>query len=98
MKGIALVAVSAALAFAGCGSSGEETFREHQVKQVVRKIVFMERLPRLIHYQLQRGEGEAAERNELWVSRIETHLEGVNPALLSEACERVEAARICGGG
>lgn len=81
----------------GCGGSGEETFREHQVDQIARKIVFMESLPRLIQYQQQRGEASAAERNERRALGIQTHLEYVNQGLLDEACEQTPEARVCEG-
>ena len=89
--------IAVALLAAGCGSSGEETFREHQVDQIARKIVFMESLPRLIRYQQQRGEASAAERNERRVLGIQVHLEYVNRELLDEACEQTPDAHVCEG-
>ncbi len=95
------LAIICALAVAGCGGSGEkesgeETFHEHQLAQVVHQIRFIDGLRQTIAEHQDRGEGARVEFEERMGLQTQTKLEvGVDQALIDEACEEIDESTFC---
>jgi hypothetical protein len=95
MRGLKLlIGVAVAALVAGCGGGGEETFREHQVKAIARKIEFQDKLLSASRRNIEPYATREEERSARLAQSLEQKTE---PSLLKEACEVVPAARICGG-
>lgn len=100
-KLISSLAIICALVAAGCGGSseeesGEETFHEHQLAQVVHQIRFIDGLRQTIAEHQNRGEGARVEFEERMGLKAQTKLEvGVDQTLVDEACEETGESTFC---